>query len=432
MSEDTRIPSDSAGSPESEGALGTAGASGRPPVPLRRNAEFIRLWAGAGVSQFGTRVGMAAFPLLTLYHTGSAVDAGLVGFAASLPNFVVQLPAGALVDRWDRRRLMLWCDVLGALSIAAVAVAVFLGQIWMPHLMAAAFLEGARGIVVDLGERASVRQVVAPGQLPAALAQNEARGQAMGLLGQPSSGGLLAVAGWLPFAATALASSVAAVCVALMRKNRGVRAAARAQPLHTDIKEGVLWLWRHRVARLLVSLFAGCNFAFQILMLTVMVIIQQSGRSPVFVALVTGCGGLGGLAGALAAPRLRRRFGLRAVFLAGCVLWVLITPLVAWVRHPAGLAVLLTATTSIVGVLSVTAWVFQVQHTPDELQGRVNGTARFLASGANSLGALCGGYLLDRAGAAPTGLVVCGVLLLVTTVVVSGRRTLAEPAADLS
>ncbi|MFF2363069.1 hypothetical protein ACFVU0_10150 [Streptomyces sp. NPDC058122] len=56
------------------------------------------------------------------------------------------------------------------------------------------------------------------------------------------------------------------------------------------------------------------------------------------------------------------------------MLWVLITPLVAWVRHPAGLAVLLTATTSIVGVLSVTAWVFQVQHTPTS--SRAGRTAR--------------------------------------------------------
>ncbi|MFF2363068.1 hypothetical protein ACFVU0_10145 [Streptomyces sp. NPDC058122] len=132
--------------------------------------------------------------------------------------------------------------------------------------------------------------MVAPGQLPAALAQNEARGQAMGLLGQPGSGGLLAVAGRLPFAATALASSVAAVCVALMRENRALPARARAQPLHADIKGGVLRLWRHRVARLLGSLSACCNFAFQILMLPAMVIIQQSGHSFVFVALVTGCG----------------------------------------------------------------------------------------------------------------------------------------------
>ncbi|MFD5635982.1 hypothetical protein ACFWJM_17855 [Streptomyces sp. NPDC127077] len=80
------------------------------------------------------------------------------------------------------------------------------------------------------------------------------------------------------------------MCVALMRKDRGVPARARAQPLHTDIKEGVLWLWRHRVARLLGSLSACCNFAFQILMLPAMVIIQQRGHSPVFVALVTGCG----------------------------------------------------------------------------------------------------------------------------------------------
>ncbi|MEU5956290.1 MFS transporter [Streptomyces sp. NPDC047525] len=431
MSEETRGPSDTGTSTESGGAAPAARRPDRPPAPLRKNADFIRLWVGAGISQFGTRVGMTAFPLLTLYLTGSAMHAGLVGFAASLPNFVVQLPAGALVDRWDRRRLMLWCDILGALSIASVAVAVALGHVWLPHLMAAAFLEGTRGIVVDLGERASVRQVVPAGHLPAALAQNEARGQAMGLLGQPSAGGLLAVAAWLPFATTALASSVAAVCVALMRGNRGVRAGSRARPLHTDIREGITWLWRHRVARFLVALFAGCNFAFQILMLTVMVIIQQSGRSPVFVALVTGCGGLGGLAGALAAPRLRRRFGLRPVFLTGCAAWTLITPLVAWVRHPAGLAVILTATTLIVGALSVTAWVFQVQNTPDELQGRVNGTARFLASGANSLGALSGGFLLASVGAGPTGLVVCGVMLLVTAVVLSGRRTLAEPADSL-
>jgi MFS family permease len=420
--------------PSSAAAVPAAAADADAPVPLRRNRDFMRLWIGASVSQFGSRVGLTAFPLLVLYHTGSAFQSGLVGFAAALPNLTVQLPAGALVDRWDRRRIMLWCNVLGTLAMASVAVAVVCGHVWLVHLMLAAFVDGSRGIFVDLAERATVRTVVTHAQLPAALSQNEARRQAMGLAGQPSGGFLLTVGAGLPFVCTAAADAVATLCFLGIKGTLKGTAQGPRRPLFADIREGVGWLWRARFARILVGLIAGSNLVFQVLVLSVMVILKRGGFSPTTVSLVTACGGVGGLLGALCASVVRR-VSMRAILLLGCTLWTLLVPLTAYLHAPVPLAVLLGAVSFLCGLLNVASGVYQTQNTPDELQGRVQGTARFLGSGANSLGSLTGGYLLGAVGAAVTGLWMGAAMLLLTLVVVclpaarAEHEAFAEPSA---
>ncbi|MEU5039524.1 MFS transporter [Streptomyces griseorubiginosus] len=111
-------------------------------VPLRRNMDFLRLWAGAGISRFGTTVSVVTCPMLVLWHAGSAAATGAVGFAGALPNLLVQLPAGVLADRWDRRRVLMWCDALRLLAFLAVGAAAFSGQVWVPLVMtAASFLD---------------------------------------------------------------------------------------------------------------------------------------------------------------------------------------------------------------------------------------------------------------------------------------------------
>ncbi|KAA2257567.1 MFS transporter [Solihabitans fulvus] len=401
-----------------------------PPVPLRRNADFIRLWLGAGISRFGSTVGMVAYPLLALWYTGSPTATGLVSFAAALPNFLVQLPAGALVDRLDRRKLMLWCDILGGLAIASVAVAVSLGHVWIPHLMVAAFLEITRGIFYDLAERATVRNVVPPEQLSAALAQNEARGYAIGLVGQPGSALLFTIGRWIPFAFTAVADVVAVVCVLLIRRSFRPTVTGPQAKLHIEIKEGMVWLWRHKIARILSGMFAGSNLVFQVLSLAVMVIIRDNGDSPTVVGIVTAVGGIGGFCGALVAPRWNKRVSLHRTLAVGYAVWTLLVPLVAFVRSPVALAALLAGIAFVTSVFSVAAWTFQVQNTPDELQGRVNGTGRFLASGANALGALVGGFLLEKAGVTWTGVLLGGAVLLITLAVASSATLRAEAHSD--
>ena len=184
-------------------AADVAGTSGDEQRPLRRNRDFLLLWTGAGVSTLGMRAAAAAYPLLLVWRNGDTTGAGAVGFAALLPQLVVQIPAGALVDRVPRRSLMMCCDLAGMLSMLGVVLALATGHLWLPQIMVAAFIEGTAAIIYRLAERAAIRHVVPGEQLAAALSQNEARGQASGLMGGPLGSGLFAVLRWLPFGMTA-------------------------------------------------------------------------------------------------------------------------------------------------------------------------------------------------------------------------------------
>ena len=93
------------------------------PTPLWRNRDYLLLWGGQLISLTGTNVSQVAFPLLTLALTHSAAQAGLVAAARGAPLVALMLPAGALVDRWNRRRVMIVCDVGRALAMGALAVA---------------------------------------------------------------------------------------------------------------------------------------------------------------------------------------------------------------------------------------------------------------------------------------------------------------------
>ena len=107
-------------------------------APLRKNRNFRLLWIGQVLSDIGSQVGGIAYPLLVLALTGSAVTAGLVATIASLAAFVVRLPAGSLVDRVDRRRVMVVCDAVRAAVLGALALGVALHVVDWPAVLVAA------------------------------------------------------------------------------------------------------------------------------------------------------------------------------------------------------------------------------------------------------------------------------------------------------
>ncbi|MEV7024080.1 MFS transporter [Kitasatospora sp. NPDC093558] len=384
---------------------------------VRGNPDFVRLWIGAGISRFGSCVGMIAYPMLVLWQTGSAAASGYVAFAATLPNLLLQLPAGALVDRWDRRKAMLGCDAVRLLVFAGMAGAVAGHWVPVPLVMAAAFVEGALGIFYQSAEQVAVRHVVPAGQLPSAFARNQARGSAIGLLGQPLGGLLFGVTRWFPFAVTALAQLVALACLALIRKDlRPVRTAAPKR-LHVEVAEGVRWLWRNRFLRVMSAVFAGSNLLFQVLNLTVMVVVKEHGGTPAQLGLVSGAAGIGGLLGAMAAGWWSARVGLHATSVIGHAVWVVLMPLVAFLSDPVAIALDAAGIMFVAGLFTVCGNVYLAWATPGELQGRVLSSSAFLTSGANALGALVGGYMLAGLGPARTGLVITAVLVLLTVTV---------------
>ncbi|MFH9004313.1 MFS transporter [Streptomyces afghaniensis] len=383
-----------------------------PTAPLRRNRDFLKLWTGAGISILGGRVGAVAYPLLMVWQNGSSVDAGLVGFAALLPVLLVQLPAGVLVDRWDRRRTMIVCDLVGILAMGSVGVTLLFGNIRLPHLMAAAFVEGAAAIFYRLAERAAVRNVVHPDHLSAALSQNEARGRAAGLIGQPLGSSLFALFRGLPFLFAAVGHLVALITLLLIKQDLQTKRTAPRRRPHIELAEGFAWLRRQRFLRTAVMLVGGTNVLFQVLSLTLVVIIKDSGGSPAVIGIIGTVSGIGGVCGALAGSWFGRRFSVSQVMMGVFAVWTVLMPMVALTSDPFALGGVFAGMTFGGALMNVVAGVYQVQLTPDELQGRVSSVAMLLSSGANSLGPLFGGFLLGAFGTTRTVLGVGAAMLL--------------------
>src|SRR6266702_3234489 len=162
----------------------------RRPVALWRNRDYVLLWSGQMISSVGTRVSMLAFPLLVLAINHSPAQAGLIGAMRTLPYALLILPAGALVDRWNRKRVMILCDIGRAIALGSIPIALILGHLTIAQLYIVSLVEGTLFTFFGLAETACLPQVVSKEQLPTAVAQGMVIDSVSGLIG-PSIGGVL-------------------------------------------------------------------------------------------------------------------------------------------------------------------------------------------------------------------------------------------------
>src|SRR5436190_12070862 len=87
-------------------------------TPIWFNRDYMLLWSGQVISTLGSSASGIVFPLLILSLTGSPQAAGIAGALGAIPYLIFSLPVGALVDRWDRKLVMILCDTGRALTLA--------------------------------------------------------------------------------------------------------------------------------------------------------------------------------------------------------------------------------------------------------------------------------------------------------------------------
>src|SRR5436305_15164836 len=155
-----------------DGGKATVPTVPRRSIPLWRNRDYMLLWSGQMISSIGTRVSLLAFPLLILAITHSPAQAGLIAALRGLPYALFILPAGALIDHWDRKRVMILCDSGRALALGSIPVALILGHLTIIQLAIVSLVEGTLFTFFGLAETACLPQVVTKEQLPGAAAQN--------------------------------------------------------------------------------------------------------------------------------------------------------------------------------------------------------------------------------------------------------------------
>jgi len=372
-------------------------------IALWKNRDYMLLWSGQVVSTLGSSAAAIIYPLLILALTNSPGAAGVAAALRALPYLLFSLPVGALIDRWDRKRVMIACDLLRAAAVITVPLALWLGALTLWQIYAVAFVEGSLYVFFNLAEVAALPRVVAVADLPRAAAQNEAAfGAAQ--IGGPALGTLLfqTLGRAAPFVADALSYLVSALSLARIRTGFRQAAPARAGRLRDDIAEGLRWLWQQPLIRYMAVLTGAMNFVYAATPLLLIVLAKQMGASDIDIGLVFSIGGVGGIVGSLIGGRIRQRFSFGQVIVA--VVWTqaLLFPLYLVVPRFYLLGVVYALIYTLAPVYNVVQFSYRLALIPDALQGRVNSSFRLLAFGFDPLGAALCGVLLEQAGSTPT------------------------------
>jgi MFS family permease len=401
---------------------------------LFRNRDFSLLLSGQLVSAVGDQAHFMALPLIVLALTGSATQAGFVLGLGTLSFLVFGLIAGALVDRWDRKATMIWCELGRTVLTGGVAVALWLNKPTLLQLYATAVLAGILTTLFQVANTAALPNVVGPRQLSAALGYSQSAVGAVGVFGSSLAGALYAAGRSVPFAVNAVSFAVSAASLRLMRARfqvdrQDVRTPSR---LTTEIREGLAWLWRQPVIRFLTLVSAADKVRYGAGYLLIITLARQVGASPLWIGVIFSGAAVGAMAGSLVSHRATRRFPLGRIAVVMLWLEALMFPLYALAPNPLVLAAVAAAESLVAPVYAVAMTTHQLAITPDELRGRATSAVSTLTTGALSIGTLAGGALITTLGAKPL-VWLCGVWLLVLALLTTANRTVrqAPPAGAL-
>ena len=379
------------------------------------------------LSSLGTRVSGIAIPLLVLAQTHSPAKAGIAEFAGALPLFVLTLPAGALVDRWNRKRLLIVCDAIRSVAYVTLAVAIAAGRISFAHILVVVLVDGCGYVFFGVAERSSLRHVVADEHLPAALARNQARDYAALLAGPPLGGLLYSLGRAVPFVFDAVSYAVSVVSLMFLRARlQGEREPATPHLLR-EVREGLAWFWREPFIRTTSLLITGSDLVVNALWLVVIVLARERGASAALVGGLFAFLGVGGLLGALVAPRLAGRLSPRVVVVATMWLQAVLVPLL-FVPGAVTAGVVYGAMFLLHPTWNAVVGGYRIRATPDELLGRVQSVATLLSLGSVPFAFLLVGFLLQGFGTTPTVLALAAVMAVVAVAAVASPAIRSAPA----
>lgn len=387
------------------------------------NRDYLLLQGGQIVSYIGNQQQFMALPLLVLLLTGSAVQAGIVVGLNTGAIIVVSPIAGALVDRWNRKVTMLICDAGRALATFTIPLAFWLHLLTMPQIYVVVAVAGIFGTIFSVANTAALPNVVPQEQLPAALAQSQSAYTVIRVGGSLVSGVLYSIGAVLPFLANAVSFAVSVLSLGLIRGNfQTSREETARQSLYRAISEGFVWLWKQPILRFLTMIDGGDSLRYGAGYLVIIVLAKELHASSGEIGAIFTAAALGALGGNLVSNRVRKllSFGLIAV----SMLWLeaLVFPFYALAPNIVIMALIAIAEEFIAPIYTVALNTYRQIATPDEMRGRAASTVQLVTQGAQSLGAIVGGVLVQSAGAKWSALILGAWLIMLAITTTLNKR----------
>ncbi|MFQ5435627.1 MAG: MFS transporter [Anaerolineae bacterium] len=392
---------------------------------ILQNRDFLRLWVGQTVSQFGSMLGaLSLLAILTLQATPAQM--GVLETMKAVPALLFGLPAGVWVDRKRRRPFLLIADMGRFGFLVLVVIAALRGVLQMRWLYLTGFLVGSLTVLFDIAYRAYLPALVTRKQLVEANSKLSIT-ESLAEIASPGLGGVLVqlITAPLTLLLDAFSFLLSAMFIWRIQQPEPEPNTDAAETIWQSIRDGLAFLWAERPLRTLTAAtatwrFFGGFFAA----LYGLYVLREIGLSPAWLGVLVGAGGIGALLGATLMPRLTDRLGLARLLQFSLIFIGLIgflIPLAGFLPRGAATAVLFT--NQLLGDIGIAFFLIgsltMLQTlTPDVLLGRVNAGFEFLTGISGTAGIFIGGLLGEFVGIRPslfiavTGFLLAGLWLL--------------------
>lgn len=377
-----------------------------PVVALGQGYDFSHLWAASAISQVGSQFTLLVFPLLAATTLdASPVAVGALGAVGALPHLLFGFFAGAWVDRLRRKPILIAADIARCVLLLSVAFAAYRGDLSVIFLVGVAFLIESCTVFFDLAYVAYVPTLVSKDRLVGANSRLEASASASQIVGPALGGAAIRLLG-APVALLFDSISYLASAVLLTRIRAREVPPARTGDSHivTEIREGLHLLWSNQVLRGLALAHGLVNLGGYIFFAVyILYMVRVLHLDPGAIGLVLASGGVGALAGAIAATPAERRWGTAPVLVGSLVMFGVTGMTVPMaVLFPAIALPMIVASEVLqwfaILVFSINAVTVRQSISPPQMLGRINGSMRVLTFGLRTVASLLGGLLGSRIG----------------------------------
>ncbi|MCW2956074.1 MAG: Major facilitator superfamily 1 [Thermoleophilia bacterium] len=364
-------------------------------VPARLGRDFRWLLGATWATNLGDGIALAAGPLLVASLTSDPLLVALAATLQWLPPLVLGLPAGAISDRVERRRIVVAVNLARTLVLSVLALSVATDHVTVTVVLVALLLMACCEVFVDNGFRAMLPSVVARDHLGAANARQQTAFITVNqLAGPPVGAALFALGAVWPVVAQGVLVAFGALLVSRITRRPPPKRSEPAARMRHDIAEGLRWTMAHPPIRTLTLTIFAFNITFGAAWsVLVLYATDHLGMGAVGFGLLTATSAVGGLIGTASYGWITRHLTLGSILRIGLVVETLTHAALAlttspWVALPIffvfGGHAFIWATTSI---------TVRQRAVPAALQGRVDSVNTVGVFGGLVLGSGLGGLL---------------------------------------
>ena len=367
-----------------------------------KDRQFRKLWFGQGISIFGDQFTGLAIPVLavTMLHA-TEWQMGLLNAFGTAAFLLVGLIAGAWVDRWLKRRVMIVADLIRFATLISIPLLWFAGQLQIWHLFAVAAIVGVAAVFFDVAYQSYIPILVEKDHIGPANSYLETTNQVAGVAGPSVVGFLLTVIkAPMLLLADSVSYLVSVVALSTIRDHELPKPVEERRPLRQEIAEGVKFVWNQPLIRTIAFTTATSNlFSVMIFTLMPLYVLRTLGISTALWGAMMSAASIGGLLGAAATGKLIKLVGEGPLIAGSALVSGLafgLVPLAATASQPVAI-VLLTVAEFVISFTVLTYNITQVtarqKLCPKPLLGRMNASIRFFVWGVMPIGALVAGAL---------------------------------------